>query len=354
MKDWIREDIKAISAYHVQDASGMLKLDAMENPYGWPEPLKQKWLEAMAQTQMNRYPDPSGSAIKEKLRAVEVIDEQYEILLGNGSDEIIQIVAMCMGRPGDVILSPLPSFVMFKMISTFTEKQFIGVPLLPDFSLDLDAMLRAIDEHQPAVIFLAQPNNPTGNLYSKEAVEKVIQAAPGLVILDEAYRAFTDANGVELLAKYDNLAVMRTLSKVGLAGLRLGYLIGHRSWLDEFEKVRLPYNINVLTQASVAFALDHYDVLQQQADTIKQQRALLMEALQNLSTAEPFSSEANFILCRFPQGKANTIFEALKQRQILVKNLHGSHPLLDECLRFTVGAPNENQQLIAALQEIVF
>ncbi|HEY5718271.1 MAG TPA: aminotransferase class I/II-fold pyridoxal phosphate-dependent enzyme, partial [Motiliproteus sp.] len=222
-----------------------------------------------------------------------------------------------------------------------------------DFDLDLDATLAAVRQHQPALIFLAQPNNPTGNLFSEAKIRAIIEAADGLVVVDEAYTAFTDADSLALLDEYDNLVIMRTLSKVGLAGLRLGLLIGQPAWLGELEKLRLPYNINVLTQASAVFALQHYDVLVAQTQQLRQERALMLESLAQQPALQAFPSEANFVLVRTPAGQARTLHEGLKQAGILVKLLDGSHPALQDCLRLTVGSSEENQRLLSALTTLL-
>jgi histidinol-phosphate aminotransferase len=275
------------------------------------------------------------------------------LLLGNGSDELIQMIAMALAGPSRSVLSVDPSFVMYRMIATFCGMRYVGVPLSgKDFSLDLTAVLQALDERQPAVVFLAYPNNPTGNLFDAEAVVEIIRAAPGLVVVDEAYAPFTDASFMPRLGKFDNLVVMRTVSKMGLAGLRLGLLAGPPDWLDEFDKVRLPYNINVLTQASAEFALRNRAVFDQQTAAIRAERGKLSQALGAFEGVQVFPSEANFLLLRVPAGQAGHWHRRLREQGILIKNMDGAHPLLADCLRPTVGTPNENAALLAALAEV--
>ncbi len=347
---WVRPEVAALSAYHVPDASGLIKLDAMENPYPLPEDLVQPWLERLRGVALNRYPDPHAEGLKARLRRVMGLPAEAPLVLGNGSDELIQMLALAVGGPGRVVLAPEPGFVMYRMIARFTGMDYVGVPLTVDFDLDLAAMLAAIERHRPALVFLAYPNNPTGNLFDAAAMEAVIEAAPGLVVVDEAYTAFAEASFIDRLGRWPNLLLMRTLSKLGLAGLRLGLLAGPAPWLDEIEKVRLPYNINSLTQASAEFALDHYGVFEAQTRRIRAQRARLAEALAALPQVRVFPSRANFILVRVPD--AERWFEALLARGILVKKLHGSHPALEHCLRLTVGSEAENDRLLAALGEI--
>lgn len=347
---WVRPEIQALSAYHVPDSSGLIKLDAMENPYTWPEALRREWLELLHHTDVNRYPDPQADELKQRLRQSMGIAADAGILLGNGSDELIQMLALTLAGPDRVVLSVDPGFVMYRMIATFAGMPYQGVPLkADDFSLDLPALLTAIEQYRPAVVYLAYPNNPTGNLFDASAVRQVIEAAPGLVVVDEAYAPFTDASFLGEVGRYPNLLVMRTLSKMGLAGLRLGLLVGPEAWLAEIDKTRLPYNINVLTQVSAEFALRHESVFDEQTAQIRQQRVVLFESLQGLGGITPFPSDANFILVRMPAGRANDIHAALKSAGVLVKNLNGAHPLLADCLRLTVGRPEENQALLQAL-----
>ncbi len=350
----VRPEIRALNAYHVPEAAGLIKLDAMENPYGWPDALEAEWLKTLRGVALNRYPDPQARALQETLRAAMEIPSDMGLLLGNGSDELIQMIALALAQPGRKILSVDPSFVMYRMVARFVGMDYVGVPLqAEDFSIDLPAVLAAIEREQPTIVYLAYPNNPTGNRFDADDIVRIIEAAPGLVIVDEAYSPFTDASFMGLLGDWENLLVMRTVSKMGLAGLRLGYLVGPPDWLNEIDKVRLPYNINVLTQISATFALRHKSVFDDQTHAIRAERARLFEALGRLQGIHAYPSEANFILTRMPAGRADAIFADLKERKILVKNLNGAHPLLLDCLRLTVGTPDENAAMVAALGDLV-
>jgi histidinol-phosphate aminotransferase len=349
----IRPSIRELNAYHVPPAKDLIKLDAMENPYTWPEAMIHEWLEVMGGASLNRYPDPGADQLRQRLKQTMGIAPDMEVILGNGSDELIQMLAMAVAAPDKVILAPEPSFVMYRMIATFVGMEYVPVALKDDFSLDLDAMLVAINRHQPALVFLAYPNNPTGNLFDEQQVRSIIEAAPGLVILDEAYHAFAGASFMKHLEKYDNLLVMRTLSKIGLAGLRLGLLAGRVEWLQEIDKVRLPYNINVLTQISADFALRHSDVLQQQTEQICHDREILLKALSDLEGIHVYPSRANFILFRVTDGLADEIFAGLKDAGVLIKNLNGAGGPLRDCLRVTVGKEDENNIFLQALQKVL-
>jgi len=345
----IRAEIQALSAYHVPDSRKLVKLDAMENPYLLPEDLRAQIGELTAAAALNRYPDPAAAPLKARLRQAMRVPDDMELLLGNGSDELIQILAQAVNRPGAALMSVEPSFVIFKMAATLTGMRYVGVPLTSAFGLDQGRMLSEIEAHQPALTFIAYPNNPTGNLFDAAAVHAVIEACSGLVVLDEAYHVFAQKSFLPELARYPNLLVMRTLSKLGLAGLRLGMLIGRAQWIAQLDKLRLPYNVNVLTQILAEHVLAREDVLQAQARAILDQRARLWNALSALPQVTAFPSEANFILFRVPH--ADAVFAGLKQRGVLIKNLHGSHPSLAGCLRVTAGTPEENAQFLDALQE---
>jgi histidinol-phosphate aminotransferase len=257
------------------------------------------------------------------------------------------VVIQACARSGSTVLAPWPGFVMYELSAQFDGCRFVGVPLASDFSLDRSAMLGAIAEHRPAVIFLAHPNNPTGNLFDRAAIAAILEAAPGLVVMDEAYLPFAQDTWLPALPAHPNMLVLRTLSKLGLAGLRLGYLCGHPAWINEFDKVRPPYNVNVLTLAAVDLLLDHLDELDGQAARIRAERGRLLAALHGMRGVTAFDSAANFILLRV--ADSDRVFAGLKSRGILIKNVSRMHALLAGCLRTTVGTAAENDAFLAAL-----
>ncbi len=346
--DWIRPEILALSAYHVPDSSGLIKLDAMESPYVLPAELANQLAEALAHASLNRYPDPAASILTARLRDVFGLPSSLDVMLGNGSDEIIQIIALSLARPGAVLMSVEPAFVMFKVIAEWVGLRYEGVPLKADFSIDESSLMLAIERHRPAVLFLACPNNPTGNLFDLDLVERVAKACPGLVVIDEAYSAFSRESFLPRMAGHPNAVLMRTLSKQGLAGLRLGYLAGAPEWVSEFEKVRLPYNINALTQVAAGFALQHVNVLNGQAVEIVKARTTLFQDMSVLEGVRVYPSEANFLLFAVPD--ADRTFAALKSRKILIKNVSRAHPMLSGCLRVSIGTAAENAAFLAALK----
>ncbi len=343
----IRDEVRAMSAYFVPARSRAVKLDAMENPYRLPERLRREIAEALADADINRYPDPSAPALVSKLRAVMGIPGGYGVMLGNGSDEIIHIMIEAAAKPGVCVMAPSPTFVMYGVYAKLCGVRHVAVPLEADFTLDANRFLDAVAEHRPAIVFLSYPNNPTGNLFPEKTVERILAAAPGLVVLDEAYHAFAGKTFMTRLAEFPNLVVLRTLSKLGLAGIRLGYLTGRTEWIREFEKARSPYNVNTLTQLVAEKALEHYDVLDAQARAICAERERLAARLRELPGVLPYPSDANFLLVRVPD--AVRAVETLARRGVLIKGFPG-HPMLADCVRPTVGTPEEDDQLLEGLR----
>jgi len=347
----IRDDVLAIGAYAVPDSTGFTKLDAMENPFGLPAELARELGHRLAKVALNRYPPADPRALKDRLATAIGLPAGMALLLGNGSDELIHLTIQACARPGATVLAPWPSFEMYDLSSRFDGCRFVPVPLEADFSLDRAAMLAAIAEHRPAVVFISWPNNPTGNLFERATVEAVLEAAPGLVVLDEAYLPFAQDTWLPQLAHWPNLLVLRTFSKLGLAGIRLGYLCGDPAWIAEINKLRPPYNVNVLTLVAADFLLDHLGMLDEQAAMLRAERGRLLARLRQLPGVTPFDSAANFILFRVAGGvdSADRVFAGLKSRRILIKNRAHVHPLLAGCLRVTVGLPSENDAFVAAL-----
>jgi histidinol-phosphate aminotransferase len=345
-EDLIRPEILAMSAYAVPHAAGMVKLDAMENPYPLPATLRRELAERLAKVELNRYPEPNPAGLRELIKKRMRVPAGMEILLGNGSDDLIQVLTLALSRPGAVLMYPSPTFVMYSMNAAFTGMRAVAVPLREDFSLDADAFIARMRAERPAIVFLAYPNNPTGVLYPRGDVLRIIGAAPGVVVLDEAYHVFAGETLMDELPRFANLLVLRTVSKLGLAGIRLGYLAGRPEWIEQLNKVRQVYNINVLTEAAALFVLERLEVLEAQAAEIRAERERLGAALAALPAVKVFPSRANFFLVRVPD--AERTYEALSRQGVLVRKLH---PGLAQCLRVTVGTPEEDRILLKALKE---
>jgi histidinol-phosphate aminotransferase len=347
----IRQDVQSMHAYAIQPSAGMVKLDAMENPFRLPGELQRELGERLGRVAINRYP---GSGVADVIAALSkhvALPPGCKLMLGNGSDELISMLALACDVPGATLLAPLPGFVMYQMSAQLQGLNFVGVPLTAEFELDEAAMLAAIEQHRPALSYLAYPNNPTANLFDDAVVQRIVDAVgrqDGLVVFDEAYQPFASRSWMQRMARYPHVLVMRTLSKFGLAGVRLGYLAGAAELIDEIDKVRPPYNISVLNSEATLFALEHADEYARQAALLREQRARLQAALKSLPQLRAYPSEANMILVRVPDSRR--AFEGMKARGVLVKNVSALHPLLDNCLRLTVGTPEENELMLDALK----
>jgi histidinol-phosphate aminotransferase len=347
----IRRDVASMHAYAIQPSAGLVKLDTMENPYRLPSALQRALGERLAKVAINRYPAEGTEVLRRALAEFAGMPEGCALTLGNGSDEIITMLSMACDVPGAVFMAPVPGFVMYQMSAALQGVHFVGVPLTPGFELDRGAMLAAIAEHHPSLIYLATPNNPTANLWDEGAIEAIVEAAPGLVVMDEAYQPFAARDSMALMRRHAHVLIMRTMSKFGLAGLRIGYLMGARAIVEQIDKLRPPFNIGVLNAEAALFALEHADEYARQAASVCEQRERLQAALHTMSGVTPFPSQANMVLARVPD--AAKTFAALKARGILVKNVSTLHPLLANCLRLTVGTPDETTALIDALKETV-
>lgn len=347
----IRDDVLALHAYPVPPSAGLLKLDMMENPYPLPAALARGLGERLAATALNRYPPGDPAQFKRRLAAYAGLPAGSALMLGNGSDELIHLVILACARPDAVVLSPWPSFAMYRISAALDRCRFVDVALRPDFALDLPALLAAVRSARPGVIFISYPNNPTGNLFDHAAIEQVLDAAPGLVVVDEAYLPFAGQTWIGELPARPRLLVLRTLSKLGLAGVRLGYLCGAPALIEQFDKVRPPFNVNALTLAAVDYLLDHADALDAQAATLRADREALRAGLEATPGVQVFDSAANFLLFRV--AGAAQVFARLLQRGILIKDVSATHPLLHDCLRVTVGTAQDNEHFVRALRQSV-
>ena len=355
---FIRQDVQSMHAYAIQHSDGMVKLDAMENPFSLSPELQAELGQRLGALAINRYPGSRIDDLRNALSRYVDLPQGYGLMLGNGSDELISLLAMVCAVPGAKVLSPEPGFVMYAMSAKLQGLPFVAVPLTADFALDERAMSAAIAQHEPAIVYIAYPNNPTANLWDTQVIRRLIgqvSAYGGLVVMDEAYQPFSSLSWLDEIrrdpASNSHVLLMRTLSKFGLAGARLGYMLAPTALLNEVDKLRPPYNVSVLNAECALFALEHADVFAAQAKTVCEERTALTQSLQAMPGVTPFPSDANMMLARFEGGPdtAIRVFELLKAQKVLVKNVSKMHPLLTNCLRLTIGTPQENQQLLAAL-----
>ncbi|AEB83246.1 MULTISPECIES: pyridoxal phosphate-dependent aminotransferase [Comamonadaceae] len=356
----IRADVRAMHAYAVHDATGYLKMDAMENPFGLPPALQAALGQRLGQLALNRYPGTRQNDLKAALAAHALAPEGSALILGNGSDELIGLVQLACARrdasgPAKV-LAPAPGFVMYAMCAQQHGLQYVGVDLDGEFQLREQAMLDAIAEHRPALTFLAYPNNPTATLWDEAVVQRIADAVAevgGIVVMDEAYQPFASRSWIDRMraepARNGHVLLMRTLSKFGLAGVRLGYMIGPAALVHEIDKLRPPYNVSVLNCEAALFALEHAGVFAAQAAELRAARTDLLAALRAMPGVEKvWDSQANMVLVRVADSAR--AYEGMKACKILVKNVSTMHPSLANCLRLTVGSHADNAQMLAALQ----
>ena len=342
----VRPEIRERLAYEVAPSDGYVKLDSMESPYVWPESVRNDWLSELRDIEMKRYPDALGSKLCDAIRAWVSLRDTSGILLGNGSDELIQMIMMTVGGP---VMAPEPTFGMYKMIAEALGLQFIGIPLMKDFSLDIQQMVEHIEAYDPSCVFFAYPNNPTGNLFNYSEIQDLIEITRGLVIIDEAYYPYSGRTFVSELHEKKNVAILRTFSKFGLAGLRLGFLAAPHLWINEINKIRLPYNVNTLTQISAKFAIQKDSWFRGRAEIIREERQRLFYRLEKFTAIKVFPSSSNFILFRLQEHDADIIFAELIRQKILIRNMNGTDKSLANCLRVTVGTAEENEKFIQAL-----
>ena len=362
--DRIRSDVRAMQGYGVQSATGMLKMDAMENPFRLPAHLQAALGQRLGALALNRYPGERIADLKAALARYAGMPEGCGIVLGNGSDELITLLALACAQPVDrdghsqraTMLAPMPGFVMYPLSAQLQGLDFVSVLLTPDFELDEPAMLAAIAQHQPAITYIAYPNNPTATLWNEDVVQRIVDAAGaqgGIVVMDEAYQPFASRTWIDRMraepARNAHVLLMRTLSKFGLAGVRLGYLIGPAALVAEIDKVRPPYNVSVLNCEAALFALEQADLFADQAAQLRAQRTELISALRQMPGIDKcWDSEANMVLVRV--ADSTRVFDGMKSRKVLVKNVSTMHPLLANCLRLTVGSADDNTQMLAALK----
>ncbi len=346
----IRKEVLKQEGYRADITSCHIKLDANENPFTIPPYLKENLFEEMKKVFLNRYPEPGAIHIRRRFAKYFSVDEDM-IMIGNGSDELIQILCSALVVSSSVVMVPVPTFVMYRIIALNAGHVVEEVPLNTSFDLDPDTILEQVIAKSPVLIFLSYPNSPTGNCFNEGIVEAIIEASTGIVVIDEAYGSFARKTLLPLSKKYDNVVILKTLSKVGLAAMRIGFLIGSPSLVRELDKVRLPYNINALSQISAVFYLNHIDIFLSQTNEIIERREELLNALKKIEGIHPYPSNANFIFfsCDFDTDR---VYKSLIQQGVLIKNLN-SPGILKNCMRVTVGNREENEEFLKSLRKIL-
>ncbi len=344
----LRKNIKKLKSYSTEKVDCKAKLDANENPFDFPMELKEIILKDLLKHLFNRYPDPDSSEIK-GLLSKEININKDRIAVGNGSDELIQSLTLAFGTRGS--LSFYPSFSMYGIISTVCNTNPKVISLDKNFDIDMNITLSYIKKNQPSLIFIGYPNNPTSNSFSEDKITSIIESSSGLVVMDEAYSEFSKKTFLPLINKYDNLVVLRTFSKAyGLAGCRIGYMIASEKIVEQVNKVKLPFNLNSISQRIGIIALKHKRKCNKAIKIIISERTRLLKEIKKSSMLYTFPTEANFILFR-TKISSKTVFNKLLSNGILIRDV-ADNKLLKNCLRVTVGKPSENDAFLRVIEKM--
>ncbi len=346
LMELVRDKIKGLKAYRVENLDDGIKLHANENPYPPSPELLNKIFQRLDELQLNRYPDPDCKDLKKAIaNRTGVAMEQ--IIIGNGSDELIQYLMQVLCGEGETIAFPDPTFAMYGITAQCLGLNPVSFPLNDSWDFTASSALKVLAEQKARIVFISYPNNPTGNCFSAQEIQQVIEQFKGIVVLDEAYHDFAGKTFLKQMEKHNNLVILRSLSKIGLAGLRVGYGIFPTLLAQQVNKVRLPYNSNSLSQWVAKELLNDFSPVQNQIHSILEERDRLMDELSKLPAITAYPSNSNFILF---QVSKDGVFDQLKENGILVRNL-SSHPRLKNCLRVTIGTKQENDQFLIQLQK---
>jgi histidinol-phosphate aminotransferase len=356
IKDLVQKEVRDLSCYEVKtileqkNDEKIVKMNLNEN-FAMPNEIIEKLLlDACRSIDVRAYPPPRGSLAVKAISCFLGFNES-EISVANGADEIMDLLMKVFVRKGSKVMVVEPSFPMYTFFAQLYGSSAVPVLLRPDFSLDVDAILKKADKNT-RLLFVCSPNNPTGNQFREADIKRLLQEFKGVVVVDEAYVDFASGSVINWVRDYDNLVVLRSFSKAfGLAGLRLGYLVSNRSIVEYVQRVVGPFNVNSVTQQTIALALQNWSYFKQQIKWVVNEREWLMKNLKQIDGVNPYPSDANFIL--FKVTKANLtsaiVTERMENRKVLVKD-RGHLPLLENCIRVTVGTRNMNKTFLSALK----
>ena len=340
----VKPCVRALRAYEAKEIPCRVKLDANESPYTASDALLRGISKRLRNTPLNRYPDPEGKKLKAVLAKRHRVRSDH-LLLGNGSDELIALLVTTFGGP---VLYPVPTFSMYGIIARGLGERTVEVRLDKAYDLDVGRMQTAIRKHRPKIVFLSSPNNPTGNSFSPDRILEILAHSPGVVVVDEAYGPFSSSRSfVSRLRDHRNLVVLHTLSKIGLAALRVGYMVTSREITSEVNKVRLPFNVNALSQAVAEEALSKHGGIEDDIVRIMEERKRLADGMSRVPGIRVLPSDANFIMFQVPEPVS--VYRQLLRDGVLVRNLH---PAIPGSLRVTVGRPGENRAFLRAIRKV--
>lgn len=350
MKNYTRPCVRDLEAYRVEAPHYDIILNANENPWDFPEDLKQQLCEKIMAMDLNRYPEACFPELLAALSDYTGLPEN-QIICGCGSDELIAMINQSFIDPGDPVVTHTPSFAMYQIWTAIADGSFFGIPDLDGHRPDLNRLIQTAREKDAKLIYLCNPNNPTGTLFSEDEIRRVLEETEALVVLDEAYMEFDGHSAVHLIAEYPQLLILRTLSKAfGLAGIRCGYCLGNPSLIDVMYKVKSPYNLNSLTQAAAVIALQNREILLKRLEVLNAEREKLFAELKTLPIDRLYPTASNFIY--FESQKSDIIYETMKAHGILIKYTPGKTDT-PACIRLSIGTPEENARVLDVLREVL-
>lgn len=344
------ERLASVVPYDPKYLPADILLSANENPRNLPDEIRYDIRKRLKKLDYNRYPDPLANDLRDLIAQANGLDRE-NVLVGNGGDELLFNTALAFGGPGKRFLNTPPTFSVYEHNAFLTGTETVNVPRLADYTIDEERVLARVAEGDIDFMVFTSPNNPTGQLVGENFLRKLLASTDALVMVDEAYGEFSRTTCRPLLEQHRNLVILRTFSKAfACAGVRLGYLLGDAEVIGEYLKVRQPYSVDALSQLVGQAVYGNRQMFSPVIQDIILQRERLMEELSALEGIEAFPSEANFILVRM-EG-ADEVWQRLLERGILVRDFSRA-PLLENCLRITVGTSAENDALLAALKEIL-
>jgi len=346
----VNSEVKEINSYSVPKINCSIRLDGNESPFETNTELLSLFSKEISEVDLNRYPDPESADLRK------IISDNFNfpvegLLIGNGSDELIQMLIETVTGKSGVVLVPSPTFSMYRLTSLILKNNIVETDLDENFDLNTEDILNKIEVHNPDLLFFASPNNPTGNAFSQDKIIKVIEATSGIVVVDEAYFDYYGNTFIPLIKKYNNLIVLRTLSKIGFAAIRLGILFGNEEIVRQINKTRLPYNINTLSQKIAEIVLSNDELLKENYNKITGERERIFKELNKIKSIKVYQSDANFFLIKVPD--AEYCFKEMTKKDILIRNLSSSSKL-DGCIRVTIGTNEENNAFLDAFSAISF
>ncbi|MEC8421942.1 MAG: histidinol-phosphate transaminase [Pseudomonadota bacterium] len=350
-KKYLREDINNFKEYFIDNPENMIKLDAMEYPVdkSLRDVIKSLNINEK-EILLNRYPESHSQELEKIILDYFGLNSNFGVNFGNGSDELIQNICLAFSKKGNNVMVPSPSFSMYEKIISTVNLKYIPEYLNEDFDIKIDQMIKNISKYKPAIIFLACPNNPTSNLWDKDKIIQIVESSESIVVIDEAYVDFCESSYIDLIEKYENLVILRTFSKIGFAGLRLGFMISNKEISSIINKIRLPFNINTVSLKIIINIFENFSIIKKNCQNIISLREKLYSDLSELRNIKVLKSSTNFLIFKTLNKSSDEIYKLLKDSNILIKNLNNNSNLKN-FLRVTVGTEEENNSFVSTLSK---